>query len=284
VPGEEAPAGETGDESPTIVPQDKTSTVVPGGKIPKQDHAVLQAEGYVHPAHAGRGLGTFLVRATEARASEHVLLAEPDLQVLLYNAVNANNPAARRVLEGEGYAPTRYFWRMVADLDAPAPVPAWPAGINVRAWASEDDDQPMYLSLEEAFKDHWGHIPTSFAAWRRKGEHFDPGLWLLAFDGAEIAGALVGGQHLEMGWISQLGVRREWRQRGLGQALLREVFAAFRDRGWTRAGLDVDADSETGATRLYERAGMHVDPANATALYRKELRPGTPFVPPDAEA
>ena len=30
-----------------------------------QGHAVLQSEGYVHPARAGQGLGTFLVRTAE---------------------------------------------------------------------------------------------------------------------------------------------------------------------------------------------------------------------------
>ena len=54
-----------------------------------------------------------------------------------------------------------------------------------------------------------------------------------------------------------LGVRRAWR-RGLGEALLRHSFAAFRRQGFTRGTLGVDASSVTGATRLYERAGMRV--------------------------
>ena len=249
-----------------------------------QGHAVLQSEGYVHPAHAAAGVGTFLVRATEARANEHVPLAPPGVRVLLYNAVNALNPAARRLLERDGYAAVRYFWRMVADLEAPPPPPAWPDGIAVRTWASEADDHPAYLALEEAFRDHWAHVPTDFGAWRRKGDRFDPGLWFLAFDGAAIAGALVGWHHLGMGWVDQLGVRRPWRRRGLGLALLRQAFAEFYRRGWTRAGLDVDSDSETGATRLYERAGMRVAPDHAVALHRKELRPGAEFVAPDADA
>ena len=75
-----------------------------------------------------------------------------------------------------------------------------------------------------------------------------------------------------------------WRKRGLGLALLRQAFAEFYRHGWTQVGLDVDSESETGATRLYERAGMRVAPGHAYAVYRKELRPGTEFVPPDADA
>ena len=53
-------------------------------------------------------------------------------------------------------------------------------------------------------------------------------------------------------------MRRAWRKQGLGEALLLHSFATFRKRGYTRATLGVDASSPTGATRLYERAGMRV--------------------------
>ncbi len=39
-------------------------------------------------------------------------------------------------------------------------------------------------------------------------------------------------------------------------------------------GLGVDAQSLTGATRLYEKAGMRSDPSRQLVLYEKELRPG----------
>jgi mycothiol synthase len=66
-----------------------------------------------------------------------------------------------------------------------------------------------------------------------------------------------------------LGVRRAWRRQGLGLALLRHAFLAFRARGMTRAALDVDAANLTGAVRLYERAGMHV--AKRSDTYEKAL-------------
>ena len=53
-------------------------------------------------------------------------------------------------------------------------------------------------------------------------------------------------------------MRRPWRRQGLGEALLLCSFRAFRERGYTRGTLGVDASSPTGATRLYERAGMRV--------------------------
>jgi hypothetical protein len=55
-------------------------------------------------------------------------------------------------------------------------------------------------------------------------------------------------------------------------ALLLHSFNEFYRRGSRKAGLGVDASSLTGATRLYERAGMHV--ARQYDSYQKELRPG----------
>jgi ribosomal protein S18 acetylase RimI-like enzyme len=60
------------------------------------------------------------------------------------------------------------------------------------------------------------------------------------------------------GWIDVVGVRRAWRGRGIAKALLRRTFEGFASLGVTRVLLNVDAESPTGATRLYESLGMHV--------------------------
>ena len=75
-----------------------------------------------------------------------------------------------------------------------------------------------------------------------------------------------------MGWVGTLGVRREWRKRGIGMSLLRHSFNEFYRRGKRKVGLGVDAQNLTGALRLYESAGMHVH--QAFDQYEKELRPG----------
>jgi hypothetical protein len=55
-------------------------------------------------------------------------------------------------------------------------------------------------------------------------------------------------------------------------ALLLHAFHEFLKRGKDRVGLGVDASSLTGATRLYQKAGMSI--AMQIDLYEKELRPG----------
>lgn len=109
---------------------------------------------------------------------------------------------------------------------------------------------------------------------------YDPALWFIAWDKEDLAG-YVGAQgesreDPSRGYIALLGVRRACRRRGLGEALLRHAFRALHARGRRGVDLHVDADSVTGATRLYARVGMSAQPRFAT--WEKELRPPAPHV------
>jgi len=247
-------------------------------------HVRIDVEVYVHPAHFGRGIGTTLVRRAEARAREHVPLAPPEARVVVQNWINADNPFACSLLEREGYAPVRYFWRMETELSEPPPPPSWPEGIAVRAFVANRDERTAHAIVDEAFADHWGHVPRTYEEWakHRFGPTFDPELWFLALDGDEPAGAVLCHRSEGIGWVDTLAVRRPWRRRGLGSALLRHAFAELFQRGDHRIALGVDAASPTGATRLYEQAGMRV--AQRYATYGKELRPGIDPGEADEEA
>src|SRR6266540_2882605 len=122
-------------------------------------------------------------------------------------------------------------------------------------------------SFEEGLK-RWRYF------WEKEG--FDPTLLFIAMDGDEIAGINLclprSFEDPDLGWVGTLGVRREWRKRGIGLALLRHSFNEFYRRGKRKVGLGVDAQNLTGALHLYEGAGMHVH--QAFDQYEKELRPG----------
>ena len=95
-------------------------------------------------------------------------------------------------------------------------------------------------------------------------------------DGDEIAGICFcspqSGTDTSAGYVNSFAVLRPWRKRGLGLALLLHALRTFRDKGKVRAALHVDAQSLTGATRLYEKAGMHVD--QLSHEYQLELKAG----------
>jgi len=160
-----------------------------------------------------------------------------------------------------GFAPHRHSYRMELSLDGDERVPSWPNGIRVREFVP-DDVERVYEANIEVWLDASDPIEESFDEWRRwttEREGFDPALWFLAFAGDELAGFSLCRQDdtdSNAGYVALLGVRRPWRRMGLGEALLLHSFDAFRERGYARATLGVDASSPTGATRLYERAGM----------------------------
>jgi mycothiol synthase len=136
-------------------------------------------------------------------------------------------------------------------------------GISVRT-ASADDHRLLFDAFIEVWQDTNDPIDETFeewAHWHVERDSYDPTLWFLAVAGDELAGfslCRIDPVDPNAGYISLLGVRRPWRRQGLGEALLLRSFAAFRERGLTRGTLGVDASSITGATRLYERAGMRV--------------------------
>ncbi|MGZ3666136.1 MAG: GNAT family N-acetyltransferase, partial [Ktedonobacterales bacterium] len=127
---------------------------------------------------------------------------------------------------------------------------------------------------EEAFEDHWGHVPQPYDEWLQLLDRpdFDPSLWFMAMDGDQIAGAAQCRVRLDNGWIGRLSVRRPYRQRGVGTALLLHAFREFQRRGYHTVALGVDSQNLTGATRLYEQVGMRV--TRQFDSYRKVLRPG----------
>lgn len=215
----------------------------------------------VHPDHRGRGLGTVLTEWAESRAAQRIQDAPEGAKVSLQFATAKQNPGAISLLSDRGYAPERSFQRMVIDFDGAPTPPERPGSLRVRGYQQGPDDRQTWLAVEEAFDDHWGNVRSTFEEWSKiyERESFDSSLWFLAVDGDEIAGASLCSTRDEMGWVGSLSVRRPWRRMGLAVALLHHSFGEFFRRGQRRAGLTVDSSSLTGATRVYERAGMHTD-------------------------
>jgi mycothiol synthase len=201
-------------------------------------------------------------------------------RVLMHMGALAGEPQVSALLRGRGYEEVRRFWRMGIEFDGPPPRPRPIEGIEIRPFARGAESQ-TYSCLAEAFEDHWGDGFSTEEEWIHRhvdaAEQFHPDQWFLAWSGDEVAGALIGRpqavQDPNLGYIDQLGVRRAYRGRGVGEALLRTSFASLHEAGSGGALLHVDSDSPTGADRLYERVGMTAIPQFAT--WETELRPGT---------
>jgi GNAT superfamily N-acetyltransferase len=231
--------------------------------------------GVTHPDFYGQGIGSLLVHLMEERAREHVTLAPPEARVYLQIGIGGGHEPTARLLTDHDYHKVRRFSRMQIVMDVPPPAPIWPEGVTMRTMVSGQDEHAIWEALEEAFADHWGHLDETFEHWMARHKTPDslpPDLVFLAMAGEAVAGVALCIYLEDFGWVDTLGVRRPWRKHGLGLALLHHAFGEFYRRGTAEVGLGVDAQSLTGATRLYERAGMH--PLAQYDVYEKELRPG----------
>ncbi|CAN5262976.1 hypothetical protein BH18ACT12_BH18ACT12_24000 [soil metagenome] len=209
---------------------------------------------YVHPDRKGLGLGSWLLARGEERARERGL---PKAHAWAL----APDEDAQRLFELRGFSEVRRYYRMLIDMDGAPAEAGWPEGFRVDTFKLEDAEA-FYAALNEAFADEWNWVSQPFERWLELRVHapdVDLSLWFIVREGDEIAAVLRGDAHrFNSGWVGAIGVRQAWRKRGLGLALLRHAFAEFYRRGERRVALGVDAQNPTGATRLYERAGMHV--------------------------
>lgn len=228
-----------------------------------RDGRVL-GDAYVHPELAGRGAGTMLLEALEARAWElagDVPLEQPVCVEATHLVGDERAPA---LFSDRAYERVRTFFRMTIELgDEPPPSPVWPAGLVPASLVPARDGPVVQAALDEAFAQEWGYNALPYAEWVEKTfgvDRFDASLCPLVWDGERLAGFSLNypKRFGDWGWIGMLGVRPAWRRRGLGLTLLQESFRRFHERGERVVALGVDAENPTGATRLYERAGMGV--------------------------
>jgi mycothiol synthase len=237
-----------------------------------------------HPDYRDDGIERYLLQWGEARAAEYIPSVPADARFTLRGGANSKRSDLKAVYESEGFTFARTFLRMRIDMDQAPPAPVWPEGITVRTLRASDADlYAAFLANEDAFQDHWGYMPISFDIakhWIENDPDFDRTLYFLAVtdgpDGEEIVGTCFcrpkTTEDPDMAWVADLGVRRQWRRRGIAQALLNHCFGEFWRRGQRKVGLGVDASSLTGATRLYEKVGMRA--YRRFDSYAKELRPG----------
>lgn len=239
--------------------------------------------GRVRPDYEGRGIGTTLMTWAEERARQAIGRVPDDAQVVMRCGTIHTYEPPRKLFQECGLRHVRSFWDMEIELDKATPPPEWPEGITLKTFAEVDDLVAVYRATDEAFQDHWGYVARSeeedlrrWRHWLANDKHFEPTLWFLAMDKDEIAAVCLCRPKLpgepDTGHVETLGVRRPWRRKGLALALLHHTFTVFRQRRQKRVSLGVDAQSLTGATRLYQKAGMHVK--RQFDGYEKVLRPG----------
>jgi len=160
---------------------------------------------------------------------------------------------------------------MAIELQQEPPAPTVPEPFVLEPFR-DGDARAFHATMNEAFQDHWEWHGLPFDEWweMRQGQDADEAgpLWFVVRDGDEMAACIRNEANRNGGgFVGLIGVRRPWRGRGLAKALLHRTFAEFWRRGTPRVSLGVDAESPTGATKLYESVGMTVE--SAMAVFEK---------------
>jgi mycothiol synthase len=223
----------------------------------------------IHPRCAGGPLASYLIAVAEARARELALPPAPGRTTDLAFYCPTRARELQDALAAAGYALVRHSYRMTIDPRAQREAPEWPADIVVSRLDLERDGPAVLAALDEAFAEHFRFTPIPYQHWvaeLRGNPAFDESLWKVAWDGEKVAGVLGAYDYGTLGEVDPLGLRKEWRGRGLAKALLRSAFADFAALGREKVCLYVDAGNATGAVQLYESLGMCVAEEHGTWL------------------
>jgi GNAT superfamily N-acetyltransferase len=235
----------------------------------------------VHPDWRRRRVGSALFAWAREHIEQRAATQDVDRPKVAGCWGSVTDLGADPLYRAHGYEPARWFFHMNRDLTLPIEVPPLPEGIEVRPVTS-DDARRLFLADNEAFLDHWGGIDTSEAAFQKwiADDDWDPSLHVVAFDGDEIAGAVINAIYHKAnadmgvlhGWLDSVFTRRPWRRRGLAHALVARSLVLLKERGMAEGILGVDADNETGALGVYTDNGF-VATEKFTA-YRRPLEVG----------
>ena len=210
---------------------------------------------------------------------------------LLDSGAYADDSRQQRWLAAAGFEQTRTWLQMTRPVTAEeaSTLPAPREGVSVRPVERHDDGLPVaqdlqdvHRVLEESFQDHFSSYRESFPEFVMRLRE-DPGHrwdhWWLATvetdEGVFPGGALVStvlredAAGFEGSYVDYIGVHRRARGRGVAKALLNTAIADAVRRGRNRVGLEVDADSPTGADGLYTSMGWVAD--YRTQSWHREL-------------
>lgn len=221
-----------------------------------------QSYCFVHPDWRRRGLGGALMPRNEHRlrqiASGHAQSAPPRLVTW----IDGSDVGARALVEEHGYQHVRTYHYMVRPdlegIEAPEP----PEGITIRS-AERHELRDVWDAMAEAFRDHFGAMDTSEAAFRRwtTSPRMDPAGMIVALDGDEVVAgvqaAVTPGEAeargYRRGWTDPVFTRRAWRRRGLAFACLGRALQTLREWGMDSAQLGVDTENPNDALTLYRK-------------------------------
>ncbi|MDT0185131.1 GNAT family N-acetyltransferase [Microbacterium sp. ARD31] len=254
----------------TILAIAHDGTVVAAGTAMRHPDTTTRVKSYlqgaVHPTWRRRGIGAELMRWQYSRALQQLAASGSTLPGEIDVYASDGNDGAVRLAEALGLRTARWFTSMVRDNSVAVAELADLPGITLVPY-SADRAEDARQARNDAFRDHWGSLPSSPDRWQKfvGGPFLRPDLSTLALDadGRIVAFCLASVNEddwVTLGatnsYIDLIGVVRDRRGQGLAPRVVARTLRAMTDAGLAKAVLDVDTESPTGANTLYERLGF----------------------------
>lgn len=232
--------------------------------------------GYLLPEWRGRGIGQAMVRWAQGRLREIARAEAAGNRAVFATNVSTTESQADALIRAEGYSEVKRLSDMTLDDLSALPEAELPAGLSLRLPQPEH-----YLPIYAAYRDAWGGSPSAaiestadyqaFLDENVRTSRFDPTLWQVAWDGNTVAGIVTAilQSRGTVGEIPEVAIRRSWKRRGLGRALMIGELRALRDRGVSQVRIITNAANLHGAKTLYESLGFRE--VKQHVLFRKRI-------------
>ncbi len=226
----------------------------------------------LEPAERNQGIGRAMLAWSEDRlVKTHAALPDsPTVPSRLQAYTIGRDIGAVRLLEQAGWAREGFGYEMVRPTLEDIPDVPMPRGLVVRPIGTDEASRRrVWDAVADGFRDHRSEPEATEEDWREflGDDRLGPSLWLVGFDGDEIAGGVLGkidpaenAHHgRERGVVDAVFTRKPWRRRGLARALIARSLTRLRDHGMTSAYLGVDGLNPNQAMNLYGSLGFEVE-------------------------
>ena len=245
--------------------------------------------GCVDPRWQRRGVGSALLHWLEARTRQRFAEdtaaagnaageapATPRLRI--HNEQQHRHQA--ELFTKRGYEVVRYFNEMHRPLTPPLPEAVLDPDLELVTMRPELSEA-VRVAHNDAFRDHWGSEPKDEEAWgfvvNDPQARPDLSAVVLERRSGKVAGYQLAAHDADSavtrgfseGYTNLLGVRQEFRGRGIASALLADAMRRFAADGLDVASLDVDSENPTGALALYLKMGYKA--VNRSLTWDKSL-------------
>lgn len=221
--------------------------------IPAEDLRRMVLSGQVHPDVRRQGIGSLLLLWSSYAAALRAAPNSTDPHYELVIRSEALDESAGRLYARHGFQSVFAEEVMRHPLQGVLPAAAFPPGVSVTSWQPDNQDD-FFQAYRAAFKDRPGFPDWSrekWVHWVSADDDFRPELSLLA----SCDGLPVGFVTCSDRFVIQVGVRPEWRKRGLGAALVRASLKGFQAAGERYVLLDVNVNNPA-AQGLFKALGF----------------------------